>query len=676
MRPALFAGLIGGFLLLIAAPASAAVTASVSNTGVLVVTGDAGPNNVQVTVSGADLAVGGADTAGAGCTNVGGVKCASASIASINAALGDFVDVWDSETITLPTTVDLGNGFDLAGPQRARTGAGVDTILGGPEKESDIDAGAGNDTIKLFGGNDGVELGPFNPFGSVLGGPGNDIIEMGDGNDGGPGIAFIDGGAGDDIIDLGAGNDRSVIEQDVSSGQDIVRGGPGDDGAPGGPSFNLGNGNDEFDGGPGNDFGVDGGAGTDTIRGGADNDTLNTELDGEKDTIEGGAGDDAFTLVYGGGFGETDALSGGPGRDSVSPTSNSPAVTISANGVADDGFNDGPRTVDIGQDIEVLIGSANDDTLGAGGTGAYDLRGGKGADQLIGGTGPDALNGGEGGDTLDGGGADDVLNGAQGDDALAGGDGNDYLTGSTGADTIRGNAGRDTADWSLASGPVTLTPGGTADDGEAGEGDLLADDVENQIGSGFNDTMTGAPGASLLSGGGGDDTLTVTDGAPDIVVCGSGDDGVKADAGDAIELTGTERCERVDQPAPAVIAPLPTAVPTPAPTTLTLDPLPTLKLKGKATKSGRQTLNIACPAAAATACKGDIRLLDKAGEPISRKAPFNVAPGKNADVRVTLNSAARSTLRKKKKLAAQVLAEVTGALDTFRRAVKAVTLKR
>ncbi|MDX6582596.1 MAG: hypothetical protein QOI10_1780 [Solirubrobacterales bacterium] len=665
MRSVRISVLALGLLTVLAPAASAAVTASVSGS-VLTVTGDAGPNNIVVTVAGANLSIQGADIAGSGCAGSAPVTCPAAGIASITATLGNEPDRWDSTGINLPTTVDLGNGNAAPFPgQGARTGDGADVILGGPDAESDIAAGDGADTIRLFGGADGTFPGTFTGgAGSVLGGAGDDTIEMGDGNDGGnfPG-AIIDGGLGNDIIDLGAGNDRNVFEPDFSpgGGNDTVLGGPGDDGTFALP-LSPGIGDDTIDGGPGNDAGLIGGPGTDTIRGGADEDALVNDIDFASETIEGGSGDDTFTIAdLGAGVGEApfgDALSGGTGRDTVSAGGAPSSVSFTADGVANDGYDYAPRTTSIGPDVEVLIGGANNDTLG-GGTGSSDLRGGKGNDLLTGGSGPNRLDGGDGTDTLAGGSADDVLLGGAGTDGLNGNDGNDMLTGGTGPDTIAGGGGRDTGDWSAALSPVFLTPGDGADDGELGEGDLLGADVENLIGGAFNDSMTGAPGPSMLSSGAGDDTITVTDGAADIVLCGAGDDGVGADSDDTVETTGTERCERVTKP-PVVVTP---------------EPLPTLGLVGKVDKKGRQKLQIACPASAAGGCSGDVRLVDKGEEPISKKAPFSVASGDTITVQVKLGDDALKTLKKKKKLAAQILADVAGADDTFRHDLQAVKLK-
>src|SRR5262249_4329582 len=66
-------------------------------------------------------------------------------------------------------------------------------------------------------------------------------------------------------------------------------------------------------------------------------------------------------------------------------------------------------------------------------------------------------------------------------------------------------------------------------------GDILTD-IENLVGSGFADSLTGDSGANVLSGGGGDDVIYFTTGGdPDTVDGGSG--------GDTLDVTGTSGSE-------------------------------------------------------------------------------------------------------------------------------------
>lgn len=147
---------------------------------------------------------------------------------------------------------------------------------------------------------------------------------------------------------------------------------------------------------------ANGGEGTDTLIGGAKNDSLDGG-DGT-DYLYGGAGDD----VLKGGLGE-DYLYGDGGNDTLQAGNGS---------LHDSNYN-------------YLDGGAGNDTL-YGNDGDDDLRGGSGNDTLYGFAGNDALNGGSGRDILYGGNGDDSLNGG-GDDETK--------------DLLYGEAGRDTFFW-------------------------------------------------------------------------------------------------------------------------------------------------------------------------------------------------------------------------------------
>ena len=102
---------------------------------------------------------------------------------------------------------------------------------------------------------------------------------------------------------------------------------------------------------------------------------------------------------------------------------------------------------------------------------------------------------------------------------------------------------------------------GLANDGEAGENDLIGADVENitarassgvatLIGDGRANRLTvtdgrgditGGDGADILEGGPLDDTIHARDGAPDTIICNGGIDTVEADTLDTVSPT----CENV-----------------------------------------------------------------------------------------------------------------------------------
>ena len=143
---------------------------------------------------------------------------------------------------------------------------------------------------------------------------------------------------------------------------------------------------------------------------------------------------------------------------------------------------------------------------------------------------PSRMNGGPGNDGLFGGPTTDDLTGEDGVDLLNGGDGPDTLleasTPATGdlldVDAFDGGFGTDTVVYDGTVG-VTADLDGTNDDGQPGEGDLVAFTVEQLVGTDAEDVLTGDAGNNFLSGRGGSDLLTAEAGV-DIYQGGTGDD--------------------------------------------------------------------------------------------------------------------------------------------------------
>jgi Ca2+-binding RTX toxin-like protein len=115
--------------------------------------------------------------------------------------------------------------------------------------------------------------------------------------------------------------------------------------------------------------------------------------------------------------------------------------------------------------------------------------------------------------------ASETVTGTSGIDVLPGLGGDDVLIGGAGADVIDGGAGIDTASYDPSGAVNVSLATGTGTGGDA-EGDTLTN-IENLIGSQFNDTLTGdaddnvldgGAGGDLLTGGGGDDTYIVDSG--------------------------------------------------------------------------------------------------------------------------------------------------------------------
>ncbi len=220
-----------------------------------------------------------------------------------------------------------------------------------------------------------------------------------------------------------------------------------------------------------------------------------------------------------------------------------------------------------GDDLFALRGSLGDDTALAGADGdklVLDLTNRGAADVDVAGAESFALSFGPGNDTFHGtgvaGGAaaaaslsifgddgDDALQGGAGDDALHGGAGDDtFLTAAApdGADLYDGGPGIDTLDYSLRMGALTVTMGGGADDGEAGEKDDVGPSVEDLLAGAGDDSLTGNMADNQLHGGAGNDLIHGGDGA-DAINGEAGDDALFGDTGDD-NLFGDDGADKLD----------------------------------------------------------------------------------------------------------------------------------
>ena len=410
------------------------------------------------------------------------VRCPAGVIASVQVYLVDRDDeLTIADSAYPPVTGPLP-------PMLADGGAGRDTLVGA----------SGSD--ELYGGSDADAVSGAAGADAVFGDSSQPHIDTGadgaDGLDGGPGDdGRIAGGAGDDRVTGGTGDDRNV---DGEEGDDEVRGGPGDDVAIGGPGTDRVEGGDGADGldVPANEFFPD-----DLVTSGAD-------------TLDGGAGDDRLGVERRAPL-EPDLLSGGEGSDSVTYAGRTSALTLTVDGLANDGqAGEGDDL----REVEQLTGGAESDTLV--GSGAADLLdGGPGDDQVAGLGGDDDLRGGAndgGSDGLDGGPGRDLLQGGPGDDSVAGGDGDDRGSGGGGSDSVSGDADQD----DVAGGPGldTVAGGDGNDTVRGGEAVLvgadLADDLDGGAGDDLllagpgNDTLDGGAGADRMNGEAGRDTAT------------------------------------------------------------------------------------------------------------------------------------------------------------------------
>ena len=210
-------------------------------------------------------------------------------------------------------------------------------------------------------------------------------------------------------------------------------------------------------------------------------------------------------------------------------------------------------------DPDTLQGTADDDTIAALDGDDY-IEGSEGADSIDGGTGFDVVDyslSGEGvsvdldlgvgfgglaeGDLytevedIVGTDFDDSFIGNDSDNYFYGGDGNDTFQGGVGSDVYFGDGGTNTVSYSLAGAEVGI------DLGEGFGGEALEDEftnIQNAIGSDFNDLIVGSTGANRLDGGDGDDTMAGLSGA-DTLVGGAGHDMASYILSDAVTINLT-----------------------------------------------------------------------------------------------------------------------------------------
>ncbi len=276
-----------------------------------------------------------------------------------------------------------------------------------------------------------------------------------------------------------------------------------------------------------------------------------------------GAGSDTlsnFENLTGSAFNDTlgsdshdNILDGGDGNDTASYADATGAVTVDLT------QQDSPQnTVNAGNDtlisIENVTGSNFNDTL-IGDFNDNKLTGGGGNDMLIGGDGNDSLDGGTGTDTVSYADAGDAVtvnlavttaqdtgtNGGSGAgiDTLAnienviGSVFDDTLAGNAGNNVLDGGDGNDTASYVGASSGVTVSLAIAAAQNTIGAGVDTLIGIENLTGSALNDTLTGDANANILDGGAGNDTLNGGAGE-DNLLGGAGNDTLMGGAGDDI----------------------------------------------------------------------------------------------------------------------------------------------
>ncbi|HEX3669623.1 MAG TPA: calcium-binding protein [Acidimicrobiia bacterium] len=429
---------VAAALSLVALPASASASTLASASGNLTYTAAAGEtNNVTVSQTGSNYDVndpGATITPSAPCATVSTneATCPTSGVTSTRLLLGNMDD-----TGVIAASV---NGTGVSGDLRG--GDGNDTMTGGPNITNFLlgdDSVAGNDTLTGGSLND-----------RLSGSGGNDVESGGAGSD------LFDGGAGTDVMNGDAGNDQ-FLAGTGADGPDVINGGPGADEANYSSrvadlSLSLDGVANDGEAGEGDNVAPDveellAGLGNDTVTG---NSGFNELLDfsGGNNTVSGLGGNDLITTQSG-----NDALSGGPGNDRLSPGAGQDSVsgdegddTILNNDGQPDALSGGPGTDlldDSGEQSSVSVtldGVANDGIAGENDNAMADVEdvdGSSAADTLVGNGSANELDGGDGNDVIRGLGGDDGLDGGRGDDSLDGGPGTDLLSGDSGADALR-----------------------------------------------------------------------------------------------------------------------------------------------------------------------------------------------------------------------------------------------
>ena len=319
--------------------------------------------------------------------------------------------------------INLNAAVDAASPD-------VDVVFTSNPLELRVDGRAGDDTLSAAG-----VLGTASPYG---------------------GRVTLIGGSGSNQLTGGIGNDRLLVLTEVTStGSDDVAGGNGFDvmeieteSANLQSTYSIDGLANDGVGCPGiecegDNVGTDvegilGSAGRETLIGSSQGDVLAGR--GGNDVLRGLDGFDNLQCAGGKAIGGPmdDALlaspgcasvSGGPGRDEVSFADSPDGVTVTVDGLKNDGLPG--ALVNVRLDVENLYGTAFADSL----TGS-DKR-----NRILGSTGRDVLVGGAGNDRVEGHNGNDTLLGGPNDDRLLGGPGNDDLDGGDGIDVCSQGAG-------------------------------------------------------------------------------------------------------------------------------------------------------------------------------------------------------------------------------------------
>jgi Ca2+-binding RTX toxin-like protein len=403
--------------------------------------------------------------------------------------------------------IDGRGGLDMALYTEAQAGVNVNLATG-----IALDGSGGTDELIDI---EGVRGSRFDD--TLIGG------NLDNGDAPGKGLEFFNGDAGNDTIDGGAGFDRADYTTSIAS-VSVVLGGT----AAGRAADGFG--------------GTDVLRNIEAVRGSNFDDILTGSDTGAFESFEGRAGNDT--------------INGMGGIDLVDYSFAGAAVNVNlGTGIAADGQGGSDKL----SNIEQVRGSLTGNDVLYGNSLANSLEGLGGNDTLSGGGGADTMIGGDGNDTYyvenagdvvletnarTAGGVDQVVSsisyqlGANvenlrllgGDTSATGNSLNNVIYAGTGRNAIDGGAGSDTLSFVYATATATSGTAGvklalaaatTTASGISGADTVV--NIENLIGSKYDDTLTGSSAANTLNGGAGNDYLNGGSGN-DVLTGGAGAD--------------------------------------------------------------------------------------------------------------------------------------------------------
>jgi Ca2+-binding RTX toxin-like protein len=401
------------------------------------------------------------------------------------------------------TATDGWGGSDTLSNIQNVTGSTYDDTITGDSNANVLVGGDGNDTLSGGGGNDTFDGGSGNN--ALDGGTGTNTVDYS--HD--PGSVYVDLSSGFAFNGYGGTDTLTNIQNVVGSAYGSTIIGDNNDN-----SITGGDGDDRLAGNGGNDV-IDGGGGINTVDYSADPAGVTVDLlagtatDGwggsdtlsniqnvvgsyYDDILTGDSHDNVFV-----GFGGSNIIDGGGGINTIDYSNDPAGVTVDMSaGTATNGYS-GTDTL---TNIQIVIGSHYDDSITGDGTTivSYANANSGVTIDLSAGTAT-----GDGSDTLInihhviGSAYDDVITGSSSDDIISGGGGNNIIDGGGGINTV---------DYSHDPGSVNVDLSmGSATNGNFGT-DTLSN-IQNVIGSAYDDWITGDSNDNVISGGGGNNNL-------------------------------------------------------------------------------------------------------------------------------------------------------------------------